>query len=81
MQQVQCWVQLKADYIHYIKMTTSKQGLQVKVDERGEPQAILFRTKGGHWVWYGVSSLDEEAQVALIEEKYEIPKNTKTGEL
>lgn len=56
------------------KMTTTKMGLQVKLDEKGEPVAILFRTKEGYWVWYGVNSLSEEEQVALIENQDEIIK-------
>lgn len=57
-------------------MTTQKQGLQVKFDEKGEPVAILYRTKDGHWVWYGVISLSEDDQVSLMEkdEKQTITK-------
>lgn len=57
-------------------MTTQKQGLQVKFDEKGEPVAILYRTKDGNWVWYGVISLSEDDQVSLMEkdEKQTITK-------
>jgi len=48
-------------------MTTQKQHVQVKLDEKGNPIAILFRTKEGYWVWYGVVSLDEDSQVTLME--------------
>lgn len=58
-------------------MTTQKQGLQVKLDEKGNPIAILFRTKEGYWVWYKVESLDEEGQIALME-KDEIKQNNTT---
>lgn len=59
-------------------MTTQKQGLQVKLDEKGNPIAILFRTKEGYWVWYSVSSMTEEEQVALMENQNEIKQNNTT---
>lgn len=55
-----------------------KLALQFKLDEKGNPIAVLFRTKEGHWVWKGVVDLDEEQQIELIENE---TKNTKTKQV
>lgn len=51
-------------------MTTQKQHVQVKLDEKGNPIAILFRTKEGYWVWYGVVTFGEEEQIELLENQH-----------
>ena len=46
----------------------------IKYDEQGKPIAVLYRTKEGYWVWFGVTKLDEDEQVRLMEQKDEKTK-------
>jgi L-arabinose isomerase len=51
-----------------MKNKIEKQNLNIAFNEKGDPIALLFRTKEGKWVWMAIVELDEEGQIELLEQ-------------